>query len=111
MPEERLAKHQQLHLAYRDYVGLVLRRALERYGLQGGQGDRLEFGWAGITFSVRQDGHDWLILNSHGEALRLIPIAWFGKDVEEGENLNSSHVVCWPGCSDGSLQYRKCAIV
>ncbi len=60
-PEERLAKHQQLHLAYRDYVGLVLRRALERYGLQGGQGDRLEFGWAGITFSVRQDGQDWLI--------------------------------------------------
>jgi hypothetical protein len=53
-----------------------------------------------MMFSVRQDGQDWLILNSHGEALQLIPIAWFGKNVEEGENLNSSHVVCWPGCSD-----------
>ena len=109
-PEERLAKHQQLHLAYRDYVGLVLRRALERYGLQGGQGDRLEFGWAGITFSVRQDGQDWLILSSHGEALRLIPIAWFGKNLEEGESLISSHVVCWPGCSDSISSRQRLAI-
>lgn len=109
-PEERLAKHQQLHLAYRDYVGLVLRRALERYGLQGGQGDCLEFGWAGITFSVRQDGQDWLILSSRGEALRLIPIAWFGKNLEEGESLISSHVVCWPGCSDSISSRQRLAI-
>lgn len=41
---------------------------------------------------------------------RLIPIAWFGKDVEEGENLNSSHVVCWPGCSDSISSRQRLAI-
>ena len=98
-PEERLAKHRQLNLAYRDYVGLVLRRALERYVLQRSQGDCFEPGWAGMTFSVRQDGQDWLIINAYDETLRLIPIAWFGKNIAEGESLCSSHIVCWPGCS------------
>ena len=109
-PEERLAKHQQLNRAYSDYVGLVLRRALERYGLQSGQGDRLEFGWAGMMFSVMQDGHDWLISNPRGKALRLIPIAWFGKSVEEVEHLNPSRVVCWPGGSDSISSGRGLVI-
>ena len=33
-PEERLARQLQLQLAYVSYVGLVIRRALERYGLR-----------------------------------------------------------------------------
>lgn len=109
-PEERLAKHHQLNHAYRDYVGLVLRRALERYGLQSGQGDRLEFGWAGMMFSVSRDGHDWVIGNPHGKSLRLIPIAWFGKSIEEAEHPNPSRVICWPGRSDSVSSGRGLVI-
>ena len=68
-PEERLAKHRQLQLAYRSYVGLVLRRALERYGLRNDVGERFEFDWAGRNFFVEEDGQDWLFVDSEGNIL------------------------------------------
>ena len=95
-PEERLAHQQQLQLAYCSYVGLVLRRALERYGL-GFDEDRSSFRWGGGKFELKDDSHDWIVTDSRGACLRLVPIAWFGSSIVDGEGLEPGRVVCWPG--------------
>ncbi len=106
-PEERLAKHRQLQLAYRSYVGLVLRRALERYGLRNDVGERFEFDWAGRNFFVEEDDQDWLFVDSEGNILRLIPIAWFGTSIEDGQDLAQGRVVCWPGRSNSIASNQR----
>ena len=109
-PEERLAKHQHLQLAYGSYVGLVLRRALERYGLRSSKDDHLEFTWAGATFSVAANGQDWLVADSNGGFLRLIPVAWFANSIEGVERLSPNYVVCWPGCADSISSNQRLPI-
>lgn len=95
-PEERLVRHQQLQIAFGRYVGLVLMRALERYDICNHE-DNPSFHWAGRTFSVKHDAHDWIVVDSQGNQLRLVPIAWFGTSIEDGDKLDSDRVVCWPG--------------
>lgn len=97
-PEVRLARHQQLQHAYVDYVGLVIRRALERYGLRNEDGNFV-FDWAGRHFVVKRDAHDWVVTHSGGSSLRVVPIAWFGASIESSESLEPGRVVCWPGAS------------
>lgn len=99
-PEKRLAQHQKLQSAYSDYVGLVLKRALEREryecSIKNGQ---LSFSGAGKKFIVRQDHLDWIISDTtaRGLCLRLIPVAWFGATIEDQEPLDQDRVICWPG--------------
>ncbi|UJJ31814.1 DUF2357 domain-containing protein [Halopseudomonas maritima] len=95
-PEERLARQLQLQLAYVSYVGLVIRRALERYGLRRVDGDFV-FSWAGRSFTLRPDVHDWVITQSEGSILRIVPIAWFGASVNVSESLEPGRIACWPG--------------
>lgn len=95
-PEERLARLQQLQDAYGIYVGLVLRRALERYGLRTLEG-RLKFRWDSRNFVVERDAHDWIVAEAGGARLRLVPIAWFSPSIGGGEDLGLDRVVCWPG--------------
>ncbi len=95
-PEERLARQQQLQLAYVSYVGLVVKRALDRYGLRKVDG-MFAFNWAGQSFELRLDGHDWVISSSEGLTLRIVPIAWFGESINSYENLQPGRIVCWPG--------------
>ena len=64
-PEERLARQLQLQLAYVSYVGLVVRRALERYGLRRVDGNFV-FSWAGRNFALKHDAHDWVVTQSDG---------------------------------------------
>lgn len=95
-PEDRFARHQQLELAYSDYVGLVLRRALERHGLSEENG-RWSFRWAGRDFALEHDAHDWTVVDSGGARLRFVPIAWFGNSIGDGERFEPGRVACWPG--------------
>ncbi|CAM3863129.1 uncharacterized protein DUF2357 [Kerstersia gyiorum] len=95
-PEERLARQLQLQVAYVSYVGLVIRRALERYSPCKVDGS-LAFSWAGQGFTVDHDAHDWVITQSEGSTLRIVPIAWFGASISSSESLGSGRIVCWPG--------------
>ena len=95
-PEERLTRQLQLQHAYVSYVGLVVRRALERYGLRSVDGNFV-FSWAGQNFVLKHDAHDWVVTHSDGSTLRIVPIAWFGASVDGGENLAPGRIVCWPG--------------
>lgn len=95
-PEERLARQQQLQAAYSSYVGLVMRRALERYGYREQDG-RLSFRWAGRAFSMYPDGLDWVIDGSDKVGLRFVPCAWYGDPQAAAGNIDEGRVVCWPG--------------
>jgi len=103
-PEERLERQMQLQRAYVSYVGLVIRRALERYGLRNVDGN---FGWAGRNFLLKRDAHDWVVTQSGGATLMIVPIAWFGASLKCRESLEPGRVVCWPGAptSVASRQY------
>ena len=94
-PDERLAKHQQLQLAYENYVGLVLRRAIERYGLRDAEG-KSTLQWAGQIISLKHVAHDWVV--EYGQAsLTFIPIVWFGADILNGATSEPGRILCWPG--------------
>jgi len=105
-PEERFRGQQQLQHAYVSYVGLVIRRALERYGLRSVNGNFV-FSWAGRSFVLKPDAHDWVVTQSDGAALRFVPIAWFGASIKCSESMEYGRIVCWPGnlTSVASPQY------
>lgn len=104
-PEERLARQRQLHTAYSSYVGLVLRRALERYGYRE-QGGRLSFRWAGRAFAMYSDGLDWVIAGPDAVGLRFVPCAWYGDPNAAVGHIGEGRVICWPriGAIDTSSQ-------
>jgi hypothetical protein len=97
-PEERLARQLQLQHAYVSYVGLVIRRALERYGLRMA-GGKYVFSWADWSFVLKHEAHDWVVTQPDGSALRIVPIAWFGASIKGSETLEPDRIVCWPGTS------------
>jgi hypothetical protein len=105
-PEERLARQQQLQAAYSSYVGLVLRRALGRYGYREEDG-RLSFGWAGRMFTVHSDRLDWIITAADGVELRLVPGSWHGDPEDAAGHVSAGRIICWPGIgsSDNSPQF------
>lgn len=104
-PEERLERQLQLQHAYVSYVGLVIRRALERYGLRSVDGN-LVFSWAGRNFALKREAHDWVVTQSDGSVLRIVPIAWFGASIKSSESLEHGRIVCWPGApTSASPQY------
>jgi len=97
-PDERLARQLTLQHAYFNYVGLVIRRALERYGFKSAHGNFV-FSWAGRNFVLKHDAHDWLVTQSDGSSLRIVPIAWFGSSIDSSDSPAPSRIVCWPGNS------------
>jgi hypothetical protein len=105
-PEDRLARQLQLQHAYVSYVGLVIRRALERYGLRSVDGNFV-FSWAGRNFVLKHEAHDWVVTQSDVSVLRIVPIAWFGASIKSSESLEPGRIVCWPGAptSVASPQY------
>ena len=105
-PEERLARQLQLQYAYVSYVGLVIRRALERYGLRIVDGNFV-FCWASRNFILKHDAHDWVLTQSDGSSLRIVPIAWFGKSINSFQSLEPSRVLFWPG-SPTSIAMPQC---
>lgn len=105
-PEDRLARQLQLQYAYVAYIGLVVRRALERYGLRSVDG-KFVFSWGGRNFVLKYEANDWVVTQSDGSALRIVPIAWFGTSIKSSESLEPGRIVCWPGAptSVASPQY------
>ncbi|EIN02317.1 hypothetical protein WQE_04557 [Paraburkholderia hospita] len=101
-PAERLARQQQLHHAYVDYVGLVLRRALERYDARD-TGTGATFQRGGRQFTLSRDGHDWMLTDSGGDCLRLVPVAWPGEATAWHATPGTGRVVCWPGSAADDL--------
>jgi hypothetical protein len=95
-PEERFARHQQLQNAYVSYVGLVIRRALERHGLRSAN-EWFVFSFAGLNFELKREAHDWVVTPSDGSTLRIVPIAWFGASINIGDSPEPGRIVCWPG--------------
>jgi hypothetical protein len=108
-PEEKLAKHHRLQDAYSKYVGLVIRRALERYRFHT-KNEGTTFEWTGRSYSIKHTAYDWIIEDSAGRALRLIPIAWFGTAIEDAELLESDSVLCWPGTVNSIIKSRQIPI-
>lgn len=105
-PKERLSRQLQLQHAYVSYVGLVVIRALERYSLRSVDGN-IVFSWAGRDFALRQDAHDWVVTQSDGSTLRIVPIAWFGASIHNSESLQPGRIVCWPGAPT-SVESPQC---
>jgi hypothetical protein len=96
-PEDRLAHQLRLQNAYTEYVGLVLRRALERFGLTTAGKDSYRFEWCEKPFMLMRKEHDWHITNQDAQRLRFLPLAWFG-DVDDSFRLiDSNTILCWPG--------------
>lgn len=106
-PEERYARQNDLHVAYGMYVGLVLRRALEQYGLKPSVKGGEVFERFGLRFSLLRDGSDWLVRDSDGEALRLVPLAWFGHPVVSDEDIPEDRIICSPAHS-GETKAARC---
>ena len=95
-PEDRLARQVRLQIAYTEYVGLVLRRALERFGLITVGKDSYEFDWCGQPFSLIRQDHDWHLCTPQSTTLRFLPIAWFADNDNSFELLSSNTVLCSP---------------
>jgi hypothetical protein len=91
-PAERLHTSQQREADYSDYVGLVLRHALCRYGLEHDN----EAPWAGHVLSLRRDGLNWEVHLDGERKLALVPWAYpdaLPIDIQ----LPAGFQLCWPG--------------
>lgn len=99
-PEDRLARQVRLQIAYTEYVGLVLRRALERFDLIEVGKDSYEFDWCGKPVSLVRKDHDWYLSTTDTQSLRFLPIAWFGDNDKSFELLSSNTVLCWPSAGN-----------
>jgi len=94
-PDERLSRQKRSLDSYTDYVGLVIRRALQQYefSVDGGS----FFSWSGKKFTLKKEGCDWEILASNGkEKLRFTPIVWFGKTTKNFDEIDISTILCLP---------------
>ena len=92
-PKQRLDRQKQLHQAYSDYVGLVIRRALERYKLSE-QTDNVSFNWATQKIVLQQEKYDWLLKHENDKFLKIVPIAWYGQSTEKFDDI-----ICYPEVS------------
>lgn len=105
-PEDKPERSRRLQKAYSDYIGLVLRKSLEKYGFFSSGGAE-EFRWAGSLFSVIRTGLDWVLTEGEGKrSLRFIPMAWFGDIVADNLHVDDGCFVCWPG-NTGSLSFGR----
>lgn len=91
-PAERLHTNQQREADYSDYVGLVLRHALLRYGLDHDN----EAAWAGHVLSLGRDGLNWELRVDGARKLALVP--WAYPDALPADiQLPTGFKLCWPG--------------
>lgn len=91
-PAERLYTNQQREADYSEYVGLVLRHALRRYGLDHAD----EGAWAGHVLSVRRDHLNWFLCMDGEVKLGLVPWA-YPDDLPADIAIPTNFRLCWPG--------------
>lgn len=106
-PKQRLERQKQLHQAYSAYVGLVIRRALERYNLSE-KNDNVSFEWATQKIVLQQEQYNWLLTPENGESLKIVPIAWYGQSTEESANITD--IICYPDVSNMTNESQNISI-
>lgn len=95
---DRLSPAQRLHITqkretdYSHYVGLVLRHALQRYGL-GSDGETV---WAGHVVRLHRDQFNWHLLVDGAVKLGLVPWA-YPDALPAGVMVPERFWLCWPG--------------
>ena len=95
-PEDVFDKERELHEAYSDYVGLVMKHALQRYGIND---DTLSFQWGSQTITLIQQGDEWHLTCKNGSALQLVPwVHYFS--LPELTSLPANRVICWVGLDE-----------
>lgn len=104
-PEARLAREVRLQSAYTDYVGLVLRRALERFNLIALGQDSYQFDWCQKPYQLVRRNQDWHLSSTGGHSLCFLPIAFFGEYDESFAPFSPTNVLCLP--SAGSHNWHK----
>lgn len=95
-PEDVFAKECELHEAYSDYVGLVIKHALQHYGMDG---DTLSFHWGSQVATLIQQGDEWHLNCADGSSLQLVPwVHYFS--LPEHTSLPPNRVICWAGLGE-----------
>jgi hypothetical protein len=95
-PKDVFAKECELHDAYSDYVGLVMKHALQRYGIDN---ETLSFQWGNRTVTLIQQGDEWHLNSSDGSNLQLVPwVNYFS--LPELTSLPANRVICWTGLDE-----------
>jgi hypothetical protein len=96
-PAEVLAANQLLEQNYSQYLGLVLRHALQRFGFD--QGESVL--WAGHSLTTRRSGLDWQLIADDELILELVPWACLHALPDDVAHTPRHRVVCWPGVELG----------
>lgn len=92
-PEDVFAKERELHDAYSDYVGLVMKHALQRYGINN---ETLRFQHGNQTVTLIQQVDEWHLSCTSGSTLQLVPwVHYFS--LPELSHLTTNRIICWPG--------------
>lgn len=94
-PQEIFSRNKELHLAYSNYVGLVIQRALEVKKLNGKWN---AFSWGGVDITIVKVRGDWNLKSSDDSTLRLIP--WLFYTSAESQTLAADNIICWPDTQD-----------
>lgn len=95
-PEDVFAKERELHNAYSDYVGLVIKYALQRYGIDN---ETLRFQSGSQTITLTQKGDEWHLTHTDGSVLELVPwVHYF--TLPEFTSLPVNRVICWAGLDE-----------
>lgn len=92
-PNERLQHQQAFQFAYFRYVGLVLKRSLEKYSVDS---TRESYEWAGKTLQLKSEENIWSITYSDAAPLQFVPIAWQG-EIPSIKCSNKNRIICWLG--------------
>ena len=104
-PEDVFAKERELHDAYSDYLGLVIKHALQRYGIDN---EALRFQSGSQTVTLMHQGDEWHLSCTNGSTLQLVPwVHYFS--LPELTSLSVTRIVCWPGLAERKqLQSYTC---
>ena len=106
-PEDVFAKERELHDAYRDYVGLVMKHALQRYGIDN---ETLNFQWGGQTVTLMPQGDEWHLSCTNGATLQLVSwVHYFS--LPELTSLSADRIVCWSGLDERKQLQRYTSVV
>lgn len=95
-PKDVFAKERELHDAYSDYVGLVMKHALQRYGIDN---ETLRFQYGSQKVTLMQQGDEWHLTCTNGSTLQLVPwVHYFS--LPELTSLPNHRVICWAGLDE-----------
>lgn len=95
-PEDVFARERDLHNAYSDYVGLVIKHALQRYDINH---ETLSFEWDSQAVTLTQKGDEWHLTCTNGSNLQLVPWVYYFP-LPEFVSLPANRLICWVGLDE-----------